>query len=119
LREASAVGASGFAWELELAFTSLCRKPPERGDIVAAGERFLEVEQASELAGQSDVWRVQARALNARPPLAQELLGLATFQSLYRAGLDVQRGCWLRFTPPARAYPSGDVSSEALTTLRF
>src|SRR6185436_9505412 len=46
-------------------------------------------------------------------------LGLATFQSLYRAGLDVQRGCWLRFTPPARAYPSGDVSSEALTTLRF
>jgi hypothetical protein len=109
----------GFDWTLDLAFTSPCAKTPEPLDLVAVGERFLEVSEAGRAPGRDGRVELRARALNASPPERGELLGLGTYQTAYRPGLEVERGCWLRFVPAPRSYPSTDVSSEALTAVRF
>lgn len=109
----------GFEWELALDFASDCLKDPEPGDIWNLGERFFEVLENLERVDPSGRTRVRARALNAVPPAASELVGLGLYQTTYRAGLAVERGCWVRFSPAPRSYPTSGVAPEAIPTLRF
>ncbi|MEQ1891833.1 MAG: Ig-like domain-containing protein [Planctomycetota bacterium] len=111
--------ARGFEWELALEFASLCRKDPEPGDIFGLGERFLEVLENRQRLDPDGRTRIRARVLNAAPPGASELIGLGLYQSTYRAGLAVERGCWVRFTPAPSEYPVTGVAPEAIPTLRF
>jgi hypothetical protein len=119
IERAEPAGPGGFDWRLGLRFPSPCRKPPTRGDIVVVGERTLEV-SASGAAPDAD-GRIEfaARAVNSRAPRADELLGLATYQSVFRGGLELDTGCWVRFSPVARVPPASEVQPEARVTLRF
>jgi hypothetical protein len=108
----------GFAWELELRFDTVCASRPVPGDIVGIGERFLEVGALAEVPSPG-MFLVRARALDARAPQASELLGNAEFQTIYRSGLEVERGCWVRFSPAPGVRPSTDVDASAITIVRF
>jgi hypothetical protein len=119
VRAASPLSSGAFDWELELAFSTPCRKAPETGDLVAAGEHLFEVSAPSPAPDEAGTVTLRARVLNASPPESDELLGLATYETLLRENLDVERGCWVRFSPAPREYPSTGVSSGALTTIRF
>ncbi len=117
--DAERAASGGFDWRLVVAFTTSCSKAPEPGDLVAVGERLLEVTAPAPGPDDSGRVTVRARVLNTGAPQRAELLGLGTYQTLFRSGLGVDRGCWLRFTPGPREYPSTGVSSTALTTIRF
>ena len=118
---ARALSADGFAWSLDLQFVTVCRKAPFPGDILAVGETLFEVDQpggAPDAQGRTE--DVRARVLNVAPPRSSsQLLGGASYESLYRAGLSVNEGCWARFSPEARIYPNQEVPAEAHTSLRF
>lgn len=111
--------SGGFDWSLALRFTTACRKTPERGDVVTVGDTALEVSATAVAPDGSGRTELTARVLNVRAPTRGELIGVATYQNLYRSGLAVERGCWARFLPPPRQYPSTDVSSDARTVFRF
>jgi hypothetical protein len=116
---AEPTAAGGFDWRLEVGFTTVCSKAPEAGDLVAVGERLLEVGAPAPGPDDSGRVTVRARVLNSGAPERAELLGLGTYQTLFRGGLGVERGCWLRFSPGPREYPSTGVSSTAVTRIRF
>lgn len=116
---ARALDGARFEWSIDLDFSSVCYKAPGPPDIVAVGERFLEVTEPAEPPDAAGRTELRARVLNATAPEESELIGLATYQTLYRAGLDVERGCWLRFAPAPRIFPAAEVHPEALTTVRF
>ena len=119
VEQARPTGPGGFDWQLALRFLTPCRKAPVAGDVIAVGERFLEVTSGA-LAPDAD-GRVEclARVVNDRPPGPGELLGLATFQNVFAGGLEVDNGCWLRIAPAARIPPATDVEPGATLTLRF
>jgi hypothetical protein len=111
--------AHGFEWELALQFASECRKDPEVGDIFGLGERFLEVRENLQRIDPDGRTRIRARVLNSQAPGASQLSGLGNYQSTYRPGMGVESGCWVRFSPPPRAYPVSGVLPEAIPTVRF
>ena len=113
------VDPRGFEWELALAFESECKKDPEPGDILGLGELFLEVRENLQRIDPAGHTRVRARVLNSSAPGASELIGLGLYQSTYRIGLGVERGCWVRFSPAPRSYPVTGIAPEAIPTLRF
>jgi hypothetical protein len=112
-------GPSAFDWSLDLRFGSVCLKTPEGGDIVALDEHYLEVRATAPAPDAEGRVTLAARGLNTLPPQRAELIGQASFLTRHRAGLSVDRGCWLRFNPPPAVFPNLDVSSLAETTIRF
>jgi hypothetical protein len=112
---------SGFDWLLDLDFATACRKTPEVGDIVVTGECILEVDEPALPENRAGAFQgVHARVIDETAPRSgAELLGAADYRSLYRQGLALEPGCWLRFSPAPRGYPSLDVDPAATATLRF
>jgi hypothetical protein len=117
---AEASDATHLAWSLDLLFATVCSKDPEPGDLVVLGENFVEVTEGRPLAANGTVDGLPVRVLNRRAPsVAGELIGLGSYQTLYRIGVPVPDGCWIRFMPAPRVYPAESVPPDALTTLRF
>ena len=108
-----------FDWILDVRFTTPCRKTPASGDVVTIGDSALEVSESAVAPDDDGRTELRARVLNVRAPARSELIGLATYQNLFSAGLIVDRGCWARFSPSPQVYPSTGVSSLARTTFRF
>lgn len=119
VEEARASGADGFAWRLRLRFLGPCRKAPAPGDIVRVGERFLETAAAAPAPDAEGAVELDVRLLNRTATAADELLGFAAYQTVFAAGLEVEKGCWVRFTPAARQPPATDVAPQATLTVRF
>ena len=112
--------ATSFDWSLDLQFATECAKAPEPGDLVMQGELFLEVVDTRALGANGLIEDLPVRVLNRTPPsVPGQLVGLGAYQTLYRLGMPVGDGCWVRFTPGPRVYPSESVRPGALTTLRF
>ena len=117
--EARPLGSMRF--EIDLRFSTACRAAPAKGDVLAASEFLLEVEeQATAPGNDGSVTGARVRLLGNRREIdPNAFLGAALLRSLYEPGRPVEDGCWVSFQPRPRILPATDVPSQAQTILRF
>lgn len=119
IESATPLGPAHTDWRLGFVFTGPCRKAPIRGDVLAIGERFLEITLASPFPDAQGRVELEARVVGVHAPVPEELFGFATFQTVLRGDQGVERACWLRFAPIPGQGTDAHVAPGARVTLRF
>jgi hypothetical protein len=113
-------GEPGFDFLVGLHYQTPCHERPQRGDIIAVGEEFLEVRVRGfepDLSGR--VSGVRVRSVSARPLPATALFGSALYRTPFREESRVQRGCWATVSPQPLSPPASSVSPFARVSFRF
>lgn len=113
-------GETGFAFVVDMTFTSACRLRPVQANVLRIGDRSLEVvENATGGSPSGQVNGVRVRLQGRQPATTSELLGEARFLSAYRPA-PFPAICWtgFSFTTPGAA-PGTLVSPSAFPKVRF
>jgi hypothetical protein len=111
---------AGVDFEVELRFSSVCRATPVLGDVLSTGVGAYEVSaEGSELDPEGRVRALGLRRLGGEPASSSDLLGNATFLTLFSRASGAPAECWLRFSPPPSEPPARGVASDCEIRLRF
>jgi hypothetical protein len=114
-------GPEGFAFLVDVAFTSPCQEDLSPGDVLSVGGAFVEVTRTSAPPNSGGVVAdVEVRSLAAEPQRSlAALVGDGFLVSTYEPASRVPASCWVSFVPPPGRPPALDVPASAQVHLRF
>jgi hypothetical protein len=113
-------GEAGFAFRVDMTFTTPCWLRPVQGNVVRALDASLEVvENATGVTPSGQVLGLRVRKLGRQPVTAGELVGPVRFLSQYRPAA-FPSICWARFAHVTSGAPPGTlVRLDNEVILRF